>query len=201
MKASLIINTACLDPAVRQQSNPHRAATYDSREKILETILEEVSDSDFHEIIVAGTYKEGEGYTYVPVDPPFHNRADALYQREMGARHSTGDVLVFCHDDHVPEFAERDLKSLALEDYWDILVPLRLHSLTHERLNNGLAEDYMGGHCMIMKRWLWAEVPWTSTEMIYWDKTMTALWREAGGRIVWSEDLVSFDLEVEDGEA
>ena len=121
----------------------------------------------------------------------------------MGARHATGDVLVFCHDDHVPDSHSVEI----LRNHYgynmhqnDLLIPKRLHAITGEELNNGQADDYMGGHCLAMHRSLWAEVPWTSTDLIFWDVTMTRLWREAGANLIWHDELIHYDLEAGEDE-
>lgn len=196
-KLSLIINTAAKDPALKG-SNVFRQAAYSSRYEIMHTkILPVVRDAGFDEIIVCGCFEEGQGYRYVPMQPKRRDRRDALHQRDLGAAHSTGDILIFCHDDHAPapDFAEQ-LRLVADDTGWDLLVPRRLHGVTNGEMNNGRIDNYMGGHCLAMRRWLWAEVPWTSVDTEWWDKTMTRLWREAGGKIVWSDALIHYDLEA-----
>jgi len=47
-----------------------------------------------------------------------------------------------------------------------------------------------------MHRSLWAEVPWTMTDLIFWDCTMTRMWREAGANLIWRDDLIHYDLEA-----
>jgi len=222
-KTSLIINTACMDPLVRPNVNPYRSETYATRKDL---ILETVSKlkGQYDEIIIAGTFEPGDGYTYIEVYPHYRDRRDALYQREYGARHSSGDVLVFCHDDHTPaeDFALQ-LRRHYLEGYacnltddapnpdckcgkwhrppeWDLIIPKRIHGLTGEELNNGKADDYMGGHCLVMRRSLWAEVSWLSVDTEFWDVSMTRLWREAGGILLWSDHLVHIDLEATEHE-
>lgn len=201
MRTSYIINSAALDPWVHG-SNPHRQAGYRSRAQLLEEkVLPTALEQGFDEVIVAGVYKEGKGYRYVPVTPRHRDRRDALWQREIGARHSTGDVLVFGHDDHMlgKDFLMR------LEDHrfdeWDLLVPQRRHGITGAVLNNGFEDgpqkaSYCGGHVMVLKRWLWAEVPWTACNTEYWDTSQSRLWKEAGAKIVFADDLIHLDVEA-----
>jgi len=196
MRHALIINTSCLDPFVMGQSNPHRRSKYALRDIMVQDIIR-ASSKQFDEVIVAGVYREGEGYLYVPVAPEHRNRSDALMQRELGARYATADTLTFCHDDHMPD---KDYINNLPGVQWDLIVPKRIHLATGEVLNNGLDDDYMGGHCLTMRRWLWARVPWTSTEMTYWDVTMTRIWRQAGANIVWSPDMIHYDLEAQEDE-
>lgn len=193
MKTSYILNTACLDPKVRHRSNPYVPGTYGERaELIREKILPSLEQ--FDEIIVAGVFEPGDNYTYVNVPSTSYRRSDALRQREAGARRATGDILVFGHDDHRPEseFAEK-LQNTG--GGWDLLVPKRIHEETNRVLNNGRDADYMGGHVLALKRALWARVPWTSVVTSYWDVPMTRLWREADAEIVFSDEIVHYDLE------
>jgi len=198
MKTSLIVNTACMDPLVRSNQNMYRATSYASRRTILHSGVLSWAHEEFDEVIVAGTFESGENYQNIDVEPRYRDRRDALYQREYGARHSTGDILVFCHDDHTPArgFAKTLKSRYSRKKDWDLLVPLRRHSLTKEILNNGKDSGYMGGHCLVMKRWLWAEVPWVLVDTEWWDTSMTRLWQEAGGKLLWVDDLEHLDLEA-----
>ena len=202
MKISLILNTACMDPIVAMRHNTYRDANYMSRIDMLDNTLKDAVG--FDEIIVAGNYKVGPRYKYVEVPPHVRTRADGLIQREIGARHATGDILVFCHDDHRPDFA--DFATILREHYGynqsknSLLIPKRVHSITGAELNNGQADNYMGGHCLVMHRSLWAEVPWTRTDLIFWDVVMTRLWREAGANLIWHDQLIHYDLEASEDE-
>jgi len=213
-KISLILNTCSLDSQADQFRNPFRSTSYRDRAVTLEETISLMEG--FDEIIVAGSFKEDTQekfprWKYVPVQPRFRDRRDALYQREFGARHSTGDVLVFCHDDHRPgagfsktliwryiKGSKYDKILPYLED-WDLIVPERRHFVTDEILNNGKESDYMGGHCLVMRRSLWAEVPWTTLDTEFWDTSMTRLWREKGV-IQFVDDLVHLDMEATEDE-
>ena len=199
MKISLIINTAAGDPRVAGENNPWRKYKYGDRVAMVHKIVKECSD--FDEIIVAGVFEpSAEGlYTSVQIPQQYGDRRDALLQREIGARHATGDVLVFTHDDHMPQ-TPWDLHVFEQPD-WDILVPKRIHGVTGEELNNGKAAGYMGGHTLCMKREAWAAVPWvTAIPPRCWDIPMTRIWLEAGLKIVWTDDLTSVDLEAQEDE-
>lgn len=199
MKISLILNTACMDPIVAGRSNTYRDTNYLDRADILYKTIHSPAADDFDEVIVVGNYESGCDYKYVEVLPSTRTRADGLIQREVGARHATGDVLVFCHDDHRPynNFAKVVRKHYAYnQNRNDLLIPQRIHEITGMKLNNGRDDDYMGGHCLVMHRSLWAEVPWTMTDLIFWDVTMTRLWREAGANLIWHDELVHYDLEA-----
>lgn len=207
MRISCVINTAASDPWVHGR-NPHRVAGYSSRYDLLtKRVLPAAVEQDFDEVIVVGTFEEGEGYRYLELPPRHRDRRDALAQREHGARHATGDLLVFSHDDHAlaPDFVYT-LRTKHAGGEWDLLVPRRVHGITGATLNNGfedapLKQSYMGGHALVMRRWLWAAVPWTSCDTEYWDTSMTRLWQEAGGRLAFAQDLVHIDVEAEEWES
>jgi hypothetical protein len=160
--------------------------------------------ADFDEVILAGTIPPAllgdfPSIRYVPVPPRRRDRWDALVQREAGARLATGDILVFCHDDHAPG---PNLAAFLrdLPPHVDILVPQRLHLRTGAVLNNGRVDGYMGGHCYAMRRWIWAACPLTSAPDEYWDTYFTPLWQKAGANIVWSEEVTHYDCEALDTE-
>jgi hypothetical protein len=197
-KISLIINTACADSVVGKKASPAHNALYEARQEILrkETIPRA---KDFDEVIVAGVFpdefrKEFPRVRFVPVPPQKRDRWDALLQRDVGARFATGDVLVFCHDDHAPGETLPDLCRNLYPEV-DILVPKRIHLATGEEINNGREQGYMGGHCYAMRRWIWAEVPLTSAPDEYWDIYLTPVWQKAGARIVWTNRACHYDCE------
>lgn len=205
MRISYIINSAASDPWVHGQ-NPHRIAGYKQRAALLrDRVLPAAIKQGFDEIIVAGCFEAGDGYRYLPVPPRYRDRRDALVQREAGARHSTGDILVFGHDDHALEdsFGNRLRMwiALVLNPPWDLLIPKRIHGITGAELNNGFNKkhperSYMGGHCLVMKRWLWAAVPWTLLDTEFWDTSLTREWKAAGGKLVYADDLIHVDVEA-----
>lgn len=204
MKISYIINTASRDAWQHGRGNPWRVAGYSERYTLLkDKVLPAALPQGFDETIVAGIFEEGAHYRYVMVLPRCRDRRDALWQRELGARHATGDILVFSHDDHMlhPQFLKTLRAWIAVPpEPWDLLIPKRVHGVTGKELNNGKQDDYMGGHVLVMKRWLWAEIPWTSVDTEFWDTTMTRLWRQAGGKLVYADDLVHIDVEAKEDE-
>jgi hypothetical protein len=200
MRSSLIINTAALAPHAATSSNLWRTGTYAERAKLVERIVD-TCYGKWDEIIVAGNYKPDSAkpsrYIYIDVSPMYGDRRDALVQREMGARLSTGELLAFTHDDHSPDFAAKDIP----DGDWHILVPKRIHGISGVKLPNGEEEGYMGGHTLIMRRDIWVVIPWlTVTPHRCWDLPMTRIWKEAGLNIEFSDDLVSIDLEAQEGQ-
>ncbi len=194
MRLSLIINTCAGDPLAGQPVHGNRS--YRQRYALLQTeILPIALSQGWDEVIVAGQFEEGLGYSYAEQQPIFRDRRDALWQRELGARMSTGHILAFSHDDHVfGDGIVKRLHELCTHDDWDLLVPRR-EDRNGVLLNNGKASDYMGGHSLVMRRWLWAQVPWTSVDTEWWDTTMTRIWREEGGRIVWDDSISHIDMD------
>lgn len=203
MRTSLIINTASLDARVNAGRNPWRSAGYQSRYRLLkDRVLPAALTQGFDEIFVCGAFEAGDGYEYIPVEPRYRDRRDALWQREMGGRYATGDVLVWLHDDHLvaDNFVDVLRTEYLSNDSWDLLIPKRLHGITGQELNNGKSDNYMGGHCLVMRRGLWARCPWTMLDTIFWDTSMTRVWREAGGRLIWSDSLIHIDVEAAENE-
>lgn len=216
MRISYCINTASRDPYAAGFKNPHRSVGYASRYSLLkEKVLPAVLAQGFDEVIVAGSFEEGSGYAYVPVLPKYRDRRDALCQREAAARHATGDILIFGHDDHAvaADFGQQLVKYAGYRHGempvefpdWDLLIPQRQHGITKETLANGKNEKepvyaYMGGHVLVMRRWLWATVPWTTVDTEFWDTSMTRIWKEAGARLVYADDLVHLDMEAAEHE-
>jgi len=188
---SLIVNTACMDPMVKGKKQLYANKPYGARAEMLHDIILPYVREQFDEVLVVGAFERGEGYQYIPMPPLFRDRRDALWQRELGARHSRGSILAFSHDDHLLKFE----LSRPLETDWDILVPRREDRDGNE-LNNGRLEGYMGGHSLFMTREMWAQVPWTSVNTEWWDVTMTRVWRESGARILWTEGIVHVDLDA-----
>jgi hypothetical protein len=121
-------------------------------------------------------------------------------QREHGARLTTGDIIVFCHDDHAPGDGLADYLRTLTPDV-DIVVPRRVHLLTKATLNNGSEQKYMGGHCYAMRRWIWATVPLTSAPDEYWDTHLTQIWTTAGATISWTDAVCHYDCEATPEEA
>ena len=184
-------------PHASATKNPFRQSAYSERAKILDERI--IATAKFDELIVAGSYRSGESYTYLHVKPVYVDRRDALYQREMGARLSTGEILCFTHDDHLPDFSADDVR--AHDPDWDILVPKRVHGKTGATLPNGQAEGYMGGHTLLMRREVWVAIPWLTVEPARcWDLVMTDKWLDEGFKIAYTDELVSVDLEAEEGE-
>ena len=197
-RISVIVNTCANDPLAGSRSNPYRRSPYSHRADLLRTkILPAIISQEPDELLVVGQWEEGEGWRYIHLPPTTRDRSEALRQREMGLRLSTSPILIFSHDDHMlgEGFIQTVRERYAGDDRWDLLVPRRIHHLTGEELENGRKDGYMGGHVLVMRRRLCAQVPWDVCVSEYWDVPMTSLWKEHG-EIWWVDDLVHLDVEV-----
>lgn len=208
MKLSLIINTCVAHEGAGQTGNLYRSAPYTARLALLkDRILPTVLTSGWDEIFVSGGVPislaeefRDPRLTFLAMPPAKGNRWDALIQREIAARHSTGDILCFSHDDHLPPKAE-EVQYAAEDLVWDILVPKRIHGVTGATMNNGKADGYMGGHSYLMRRSAWATYPLTKAPDEWWDLYMTNIWKSLGLSIVWTDALTHVDLEAKEGES
>jgi hypothetical protein len=213
VRIELIFNTCVGDPAVANNSNPHRQATYADRwPGLLATLIEQAKEEEawWHQITVVGQLSEDHitelasyelGINYIEVPPLRRQRSDALLYREIATRHSSADVFVYSHDDHRPETGMPDKLLYLCEKDSSIIIPKRVHLATNEELNNGKDDDYMGGHVLAMTRGAWAKVPWTRVNTTYWDVPMTRLWRDADVNLVWDDGIICYDIEATEDEA
>ena len=216
MNISVCINTAALAPHAKHVMSsggvPYSWRAYALKNFIIPRYC---SDSYIDEVIVAGIWEEGEGYTYVPVPPVHFSWKDCIAQRQAGFEASSGDVLIFQHDDHVLEHAyvlidPRDQTTVFLSHYmspmgtmdnkqYDVLSPARYtraRTFAGERLNAGEAEGYIDGHCSIYRREViescrWADVPAQFTM----DQAHTRQIQAAGFNIVWTDAVRCWDVE------
>jgi len=151
---SLVINTCALSDQVRYRSvlssgkQLHEQRAFALRNFILPAAL---ADPTFDEVIVAGEWEPGDGYTYIEVPSEHFSCVDALAQRQAGFEKSRGDWVVFQHDDHMLENGYSGHQEFWGEDIlqveWltekgtvDVLVPARytrLRNVNGERLPNG----------------------------------------------------------------
>jgi hypothetical protein len=179
-----------------------------SRIKLLEErILPQALTLGLDEIFVAGRPDESleevfPEVTFLHIDPLTRSREEALHIREVATRYSTADTLIYTADDHV--LGGQFVELLPTWD-WDVLTPQRLHGVTDEELNNGRPDGpwdnwngYSPAHCQVLKRQVWAQVPWTSLHLTPWDVSITRLWRECKFKIVWTDEIHCVDLEIEE---
>lgn len=210
MKVSIVINSAALAPhadiTLSSGHAPYSWRAYALRNFILPSYLKYPDV----EIIVAGTWEEGPGYTYIPVPQEFKSWRDCIAQRQAGFEVATGDLIIHQHDDHI-------LEPRSLDGAWDVLVPqrwTRLRNPEGERLNHGEPEvqlansvmqnnfnpsapiGYIGGHCAIYYRKVLEACPWKDVPQVFTlDCEHTKQVRAAGFKIEWASQLRVYDVE------
>ncbi len=179
------------------------AERYKIRAYALRCFLLPMAIANFDEVIVAGEWEEGEGYTYVHAPSKFFGAEDALHQRQAGFEASTGDVIVHCHDDHYIEGNTHGRP-------FDVLSPARytrLRRVAGERINGGepaVAMDgvvaasggYILGHGAIYRRAVLETAPWKNVPAIFtWDIQHTAQIKSLGLSIEWVSTIKAWDVE------
>jgi hypothetical protein len=196
---SVVVNTCALG-ARSQRLLSSTGIEYGKRAALLkECILPNLTARTIDQIVVSGEYEAGDGYEYVHSASEAFDATDALKQRSDGFAASTGDLILFQHDDHLAATGFfHALGRYAADDSWDVLVPARQVSdrgavLT---LNNGKPDGYVMGHACVMRRTMVEKVPWADVEKVFsWDVSHTKLLLSRGARIRWVGDLVMWDLE------
>ncbi len=201
---SVCINTAALAPyaenALTSGGVPCSWRAYALRTWILPRY---VTDSYIDEVIVTGSWEEGEGYTYVHVPPVHFSWKDCLAMRQAGFEASSGDVLIFQHDDHVLS-PEPDPFSIVGGIYTaicgaDVLSPARYtraRTFKGERLNGGEAEGYINGHCAIYRSEVIERCPWKDVPVQFTlDVEHTKQIKAAGFNVVHTDTVRVWDVE------
>ncbi|KKK90904.1 hypothetical protein LCGC14_2718310 [marine sediment metagenome] len=212
MRTTLIITTATGDPLVANEQRGG-AGTGQLHAKRVEFLNDEILPAGqkcgFDELIVSGrphkSLRSDLGVVYHHVSPIRRDRSEALNIREQATRLSTGDILVYSSDDH--KLSENFLSDMPEGD-WDVLTPKRLNGSSGNEMNSGAPESkwfnydgYSPAHCNVLKRRVWAKVPWTSIQRIEaWDIPISTKWKEAGFRLEWTDKIWAIDLEAREGE-
>jgi hypothetical protein len=212
MKISYIITTACGDPYVSEQHGGGGLykMTMSQRAELLDKEILPWANTqnvvDDIEIIIVGRYpeqlaKKWDGFQWLYVPPERRDRIEAFRQREIAARWSTGDILIVSADDHrLDEYFVEKLREIENDD-WDLITPKRLHAKTNELLNNGRDEGYSPWHTQVLRRSLWAQVPFTLYDTLWVDIVIGTTYESIGAKMIWSDDLVVYDCEAEEDEA
>lgn len=180
-------------------------------ELLCDEILPAAFIQDIDEIIVVGRYPDALPLLYPDDDypqlqwlylPPERlDRIEAFRQREVAARWSTSDVLIVSADDHrlAEDFTEV-LRS-KWDDDWDLITPKRLHAKTLNELNNGRDEGYSPWHTQVLRRSLWAQIPFTLYDTLWVDTIIPDTYKRHNMKMVWSDDLIVYDCEATEDEA
>lgn len=196
---SLVINTNCLGDNTKGLSSGGQP--YGNREYILRNFILLAATRQGLQVIVAGEFEEGEGYTYVKAKGPYNNCADALVQRQAGFEACDGDIIIFQHDDHI--FSDyNDLSNmyglpLTLKNGTDVISPSRRTRLRgrDEELNSG-GNKYILGHAAIYRREVIKLCPWSQVPPVFtWDIEHTKQIKERGFNIIWSKGYNVYDVE------
>ena len=193
MTTTLIINTAALAPhakhAISSGKVPYSWRTYALQNFIIPTY---VNSPWIDQLIVAGHYRAGVGYEYVPVEPEHHSWADCIPQRQAGFERATGDTLIFQHDDHLLELTEAAFPEA------DVVSPdrkTRTLDPAGERLNSGWGK-YIDGHAAIYRREVIERCPWKDVPTVFTlDMEHTKQIQDAGFKVMWTEKVVAWDVE------
>jgi len=124
---------------------------------------------------------------------------DALAQRQAGFEASTGDIVIFQHDDHV--FDQLCIPYPTSETQsWDVLSPQRytlMRSPEPELLNNGYYDGYVLGHGAIYRRTVIERCPWKDVPRVYqWDIAHTQQIIAAGFTLAWTTASQLRDVEL-----
>ena len=198
MTTSLIINTAALAPHAKHQLSsgkvPYSWRAYALQNFILPAYIE---NPFIDEVIVAGHWREGAGYTYLPVEAVHFNWGDCIAQRQAGFEAASGDTLIFQHDDHLLDLKEQPLvKPMGVTD---VISPdrfTRARRMEGERLNSGWADSYIDGHCAIYQRKVINKCQWKDVPLKFvMDKLHTEQIVAAGFKIMWTETIRVQDVE------
>ena len=220
MSISLCINTCAGGPKAAETLSSGRQShiqrSFALRNFILPAAL---ADPTFSQVIVVGEWEPGNGYIYIEVPSERFSCVDALAQRQVGFERSTGDWVVFQHDDHLLASGDNGPVSDAIyvpnPNRADVIVPARytrLRNVNGERLFNGapitgpgdassavnpFSKGYISGHCAIYRREVLEKCPWGGVEKVHtWDIWHTAQIRNAGFKIEWSDALRVYDCEA-----
>ena len=220
---SLVINSCANGPKAAETlssgGQSHMQRSFALRNFILPAAL---ADPTFSEVIVVGEWEPGDGYIYIESPSEHFSCVDALAQRQAGFERSTGDWVVFQHDDHllknpIVDYDEETAlhKIYRIKQKFDVLIPARytrLRDVNGERLFNGapitgpgdassavnpFSKGYISGHCAIYRREVLEKCPWGGVEKVHtWDIEHTKQIRDAGFTIEWSDALRVYDCEA-----
>ena len=212
MSVSLVVNTCAGGPKAAETlgsgGQPHMQRSFALRNFVLPAAL---ADPTFSEVIVVGEWEPGDGYIYIESPSKHFSCVDALAQRQAGFERSTGDWIVFQHDDHLLDNPIVDYDEVTalhkvdrIKQKFDVLVPARytrLRNVNGERLFSGEGEiaatSYISGHCAIYRREVLEKCPWSNVaEQFTWDIRHTGQIRAAGFTIEWSSALKVWDCEA-----
>ena len=203
-RLTVVVNTCALGPHALEARSATKGAPYAMRRFALGNFIlpAYVHDPHIAEVIVVGEWCEGDGYTYVPRASQYFSSDDAVAQRQAAFEASSGDFILFQHDDHVLHpHAARQLVTGAM-DLVDVLVLPRFARALHgdvSKPNGGSATPpYVSGHAACFRREILDKVPWSAVPAIReWDQAQTMLLRGVDARIEWPRETPRvYDVEI-----
>ena len=204
MKIDYIITTATGDPNAWPQHTPSRVQPMQKRIELLRDRILPAAIG-FDDIIVVGrchgSIKDAHpDITYIHLPPLVRDRVEAFRQREVASRWSTADCFVLGADDHAlcDDFVVK-LREM-MDEPWDILTPKRIHGITGEELNNGKEDGYSPWHLHVVRRHVWAQLPWTTVSTLWCDVAYPRIYADMNFKMEWSDELWSIDVEAEEHE-
>lgn len=204
MSVSVIINTCAAAPHAMDVTGSHTPTPHAMRTYALQHFIIPTYIASFHvdEVIVVGEWFPGDGYTYLESPSEFRSAVDALAQRQLAFEASSGNLLVFQHDDHfLPPETLRLLRAVAERIPSDVWIPRRYRQTSDgvAELNNGFKDGYISGHAAMYTRDILEKAPWGNvTEVYTWDKEHTLDLQQAGASCMQIDDMKAYDIEVGD---
>ncbi len=156
----------------------------------------------FDEVVVVGTYHEGDGYRYLHVPDITKTTLDALIKRDVGTLATSAEWLFYLADDHTWAADSQTLTRLPFASN-DIIVPGRWcdgYSQPYT-LNMGLHlndpnRPYCAGHGGFFRRSLIAARPWTTMpHHPNWDLLATRIQLAMGARLYYHDEPTIKDIE------
>lgn len=209
MKLSYILTTCCGDPLVSEDfggGGLYKMTMSQRAELLDQEILPAAIPQEIDEIIVVGRFPDvlrdkWDSVMWLTLPPERRDRIEAFRQREVAARWSTGDIFIMSADDH--KLADDFVKVLRtkLDNDWSLITPRRLHGQNLTVLNNGQADGYSPWHAQVLRRELWAQLPFTAHDTLWVDTILTTVYEKLNAKMVWDDDLVVYDCEAADDEA
>jgi hypothetical protein len=194
MRLSCIINTSCLGPRAQSVTGSTTPTPHAFREHVLRNFILPHYAMFADEVIVVGEFREGAKWRYIPKPSIFFSAVDALHQRQAGFEASTGDVLLFAHDDHLVYLKDIELSG------GHVAVPRRVWRRPDGRVvtvNNGFSAGYVSGHAAFYMREVLEVAPWGGVPLVHtWDIEHTRQLRAQGAVIVEAPKIVAWDVEV-----
>ena len=202
MTLSVCINTVAGSPhskhVMSSSDVPYSLRGYALQQFILPSY---VTHPMIDEVVIVGQWHAGEGYLYIKQANKYHNWMDCVQQRQVAFERSSGDILVFQHDDHIlePRAIAIALQLFKENPEIDVLSPARFSRVIEfegREINSGQDDGYIDGHCAFYKRAVIEKCPWKDVPLEFTlDMYHTMQIVNAGFKIGYSKDVFVWDVE------